>query len=216
MRFLAKEVFPQFPFYQPQFRPPDFCTQHFPFSLQIPSTLQFVISPAIFDPPCNCFTHPTIFFQPPASRTFSNLPHPALFSTSRTLHFFNLPHPALFSTSCTPHISHPAPRKLVIPHPANYTHPAIFTHPAHRNLATPMKSSQKENSEILSNATNAPLTLVLLRYFVTRPPWSFYMACLIPHYLLPVYRYGPPLSIDTKMSTTELHMTTLDGAPSQI
>ena len=41
------------------------------------------------------------------------------------------------------------------------------------------------------------------------PPWIFYTECLIPLYLLPVYRYGPPLSIDTKMSTIELHMTSL-------
>ena len=54
--------------------------------------------------------------------------------------------------------------------------------------------------------------------FVTRPPkrgllqpppWIFYTERLIPLHLLPVYRYGHPLSIDTKMSTIELHMTSL-------
>ena len=45
------------------------------------------------------------------------------------------------------------------------------------------------------------------------PPWIFYTERFIPLYLLPVYRYGHPLShsIDTKMSTTELHMTSLWG-----
>ena len=62
------------------------------------------------------------------------------------------------------------------------------------------------------------LTLVLLRYFfVTRPlkrrivatsSQIFYTVRLIP-YLLPVYWYGLPLSIDTKTSTIELHMTSL-------
>ena len=42
----------------------------------------------------------------------------------------------------------------------------------------------------------------------------------MPDNLLPVCRYGPPLSIDTKMSTIELHMTSLwhhkVSAPSEI
>ena len=53
-------------------------------------------------------------------------------------------------------------------------------------------------------------------FFVTRlpkgllhPPLIFYTEHMIPLYLLPVYRYGPPQSIDTKMSTIELHMTLL-------
>ena len=55
-------------------------------------------------------------------------------------------------------------------------------------------------------------------FYVTRPPkgvllqpppWIFYTERLIPLYLLPVCRYGPPISIDTKMSTIELHMTSL-------
>ena len=56
-------------------------------------------------------------------------------------------------------------------------------------------------------------------FLVTRPPkgggvvaipsLDFYTERLIPLYLLPVYRYGPPLSIDTKMSTIELHVTSL-------
>ena len=41
------------------------------------------------------------------------------------------------------------------------------------------------------------------------PPWVFYTERLIPLYLLPVYRYGPLLSIDTKISTIKLHMTSL-------
>ena len=63
------------------------------------------------------------------------------------------------------------------------------------------------------------LTLVPLKYFlwhvlrrgrvVATPPWIFYTERLIPLYLLPVDRYGPPLFIDTKMSTTEHHMTSL-------
>ena len=39
------------------------------------------------------------------------------------------------------------------------------------------------------------------------PPWIFYTESLIPLHLLPVYRYGPPLFIDTKISTIELQMT---------
>ena len=39
------------------------------------------------------------------------------------------------------------------------------------------------------------------------PPRIFYTERLIPLYLLPVYRYGPPLSIDTIMSTIKFHMT---------
>ena len=74
------------------------------------------------------------------------------------------------------------------------------------------------------------VALDLLRYFFCNtsseggllqpPPWIFYTECLIPLYLLPVYRYWPPLSTDTKMSTIELHMTSLwrheVSAPSQI
>ena len=50
------------------------------------------------------------------------------------------------------------------------------------------------------------------------PPWIFFTERLIP---LHVYlQYGPPLSIDTKMSTTERHMTSLwlhkVRAPSEI
>ena len=44
---------------------------------------------------------------------------------------------------------------------------------------------------------------------VETPPRIFYAEGLIPLYLLPVYRYGPFLSIDTKLSTIELHMTSL-------
>ena len=39
------------------------------------------------------------------------------------------------------------------------------------------------------------------RVLLQPPPWIFYTECLILQYLLPVYRYGPPLSIDTTMST---------------
>ena len=56
-------------------------------------------------------------------------------------------------------------------------------------------------------------------FFVTRPqsnvgllqplPWIFYTEGLIPLYLLPEYRYGPLLSIDTKMSTIKLHDVTM-------
>ena len=57
-------------------------------------------------------------------------------------------------------------------------------------------------------------------FFVTRPPkgggllqlplWIFYTERrLIPLYLLPLYRYGSPPSIYTKMSTIKLHMTSL-------
>ena len=56
-------------------------------------------------------------------------------------------------------------------------------------------------------------------FFITRPPkvwgllqppsWIFYTERLIPLNVLPVYRYGPPLSIDTKMSTIDLHITSL-------
>ena len=67
-------------------------------------------------------------------------------------------------------------------------------------------------------------------FFVTRPPKGrllqpppgiFYTERLIPLYLLPVYSYGPPLPIDTKMSTIKLHMTSLwhhkvISAPSEI
>ena len=54
-------------------------------------------------------------------------------------------------------------------------------------------------------------------FFVTHPPkgglqlptWIFHTEHLMPLYLLPVHRYGPPLSIDTKMSTIKLYMTSL-------
>ena len=53
-------------------------------------------------------------------------------------------------------------------------------------------------------------------FFVTRPPkggycnpLDFLYVTLNTLYLLPVYRYGSPLCIDTKMSTIELHMTSL-------
>ena len=38
---------------------------------------------------------------------------------------------------------------------------------------------------------------------VATPPWNFRTERLIPLYLLPVYRYGPLLSIDTKMGTID-------------
>ena len=46
-------------------------------------------------------------------------------------------------------------------------------------------------------------------FVASPPPWIFYTERLIPLYLLPVYRYEPPLSIDTFMSTIDLHMTSL-------
>ena len=45
--------------------------------------------------------------------------------------------------------------------------------------------------------------------FLQHPPWIFDRERLIPLDLLPVYRYGSPVSIDTKISTIELHMTLL-------
>ena len=42
------------------------------------------------------------------------------------------------------------------------------------------------------------------------PPWIFFTERLISLYLLPVYRYGSLLSIDTKMSNIELDMTSRD------
>ena len=54
-------------------------------------------------------------------------------------------------------------------------------------------------------------------FFVTRPlkgvvatrSLDFLYVTHDTLYLLPVYRYVPPLSTDTKMSTIELHMTSL-------
>ena len=78
---------------------------------------------------------------------------------------------------------------------------------------------------LLSPALFLPLFFLIVKlssswgiFFVTRPPkggccnpppWNFYTELLIPLYLLPAYRYGPPLSIDTNMSTIELHITSL-------
>ena len=105
------------------------CKFYLPCNLS--SGRRFLTHPKIVSPTL----HPAIysptrqFFQPLAPRTFSNLPHPALFSTSRTPHFFqppaprtffNLPHPALFSTSRTLHFF-PTSRTLHffnLPHPA--------------------------------------------------------------------------------------------------
>ena len=44
------------------------------------------------------------------------------------------------------------------------------------------------------------------RLLLQAPPWIFYTQSVIPLYLLPVYRYVPPLSIDTKMSTIKLQI----------
>ena len=121
LQFFSTSRTPQF--YQPP-APRNFFNLLYPLTFSTSRTRNFFNfpHPAIFSTSCTPqffnLPHPAVF-QPPAPRSFFNLPHPAIFSTSRTPQFFNLPHPAIFSTSRTPQSSHPAPRILVTPHPAN-------------------------------------------------------------------------------------------------
>ena len=172
--FLPKKCFHNSPF----------INHNFHLLCKIPPTLQFVIRPAIFDPPRICFTHPAPCNYFTTLQFFSKLPHPAVISTSSTPQifqpppprdFFNLPHPAFFSTSCTPRFFQPPapricstsstpqfstsrnPQFFNLPHPANYTYPAIFIHLAPRKLVTPHpahRTSQFSNTHEKSQTAN--------------------------------------------------------------
>ena len=58
--------------------------------------------------------------------------------------------------------------------------------------------------------TNQAGHCVVAQQLLQRAAWVIPFYYLIPLYLLPVYRYGSLLSIDTRMSTFDLHMTSLD------